>query len=53
MSSKIVECRNAVLRELSDLRFKQYRGVEDEKRMAELEKEAKQLMRQIGDIARS
>jgi len=52
MASKVVKRRNAVLRELSDLRYKPYKGIEDEKRMAELEAEAKQLMRQIGDIAR-
>ena len=48
----IVKHRNAVLRELSDLRYKPRRNIEDDKRMAELEQEARGLMQQIGELSR-
>jgi len=45
----IVDKRNALLRELSDLRYKPRRTVEDDRRMDELSAEVRELMMQIGN----
>lgn len=51
MCTEIVKHRNAILRELSDLRYKPRRTLDEDQRMEEIEKEAKRLMRVIGEIA--
>jgi hypothetical protein len=50
--SDIVQKRNALLRELSDLRSKPRRTLEEDKRMAELTEQAKTMMREIGSLAK-
>lgn len=48
----IVEHRNALLRELHDLRTLPYRNMEQEKRMNELDTEIKEIMLKIGRKAK-
>jgi hypothetical protein len=48
----IVAKRNALLRELSDLRYKPRRTVEDDRRMDELSAEVRALMMQIGRLGK-
>lgn len=46
--TEIVKHRNALLRELHDLRMKPRRNLEDDARMDELSAEVRELMMQIG-----
>lgn len=47
-SMEIVNHRNMLLRQLSDLRYKPYRTIEEDRRMGELGTEVRMLMMQIG-----
>jgi shikimate kinase len=49
----IVHHRTVILRELSDLRCKPRRTLEDDERMHDLEEEAKRLTMQIGTVGKA
>ncbi len=48
--TEIVQKRNALLRELHDLKVKPRRNMEDERRMTELEQQVRAMMREIGKL---
>lgn len=52
VSTDIVHKRNAILRQLSDLRYKPRRTLKEEQRMRDLQDEAKRLTLEIGRLSR-
>ncbi len=48
--TEIVQKRNALLRELNDLKVKPRRNLEEEKHMAELKEQIRAMMQEIGRL---